>query len=58
VILEISTLVGACKSMRQGPHRFLLVRDSMGGLVALLNAERNANKLAGFVNVLVQPEIE
>jgi pimeloyl-ACP methyl ester carboxylesterase len=32
-------------------HRFLLVGGSMGGLVALLYAERNPNKIAGFVNV-------
>jgi len=34
-----------------GIHRFLLVGGSMGGLVALLYAERNPNKIAGFVNV-------
>jgi len=34
-----------------GLNRFLLVGGSMGGLVALLYAERNANKIAGFVNV-------
>jgi pimeloyl-ACP methyl ester carboxylesterase len=34
-----------------GLDRFLLVGGSMGGLVALLYAERNSNKLAGFVNV-------
>jgi pimeloyl-ACP methyl ester carboxylesterase len=32
-------------------NRFLLVGGSMGGLVALLYAERNLNKVAGFVNV-------
>jgi pimeloyl-ACP methyl ester carboxylesterase len=32
-------------------NRFLLVGGSMGGLVALLYAERNPNKIAGFVNV-------
>jgi pimeloyl-ACP methyl ester carboxylesterase len=31
--------------------RFLLVGGSMGGLVALLYAERNPNKVVGFVNV-------
>jgi pimeloyl-ACP methyl ester carboxylesterase len=31
--------------------RFLLVGGSMGGLVALLYAERNLNKIAGFANV-------
>jgi pimeloyl-ACP methyl ester carboxylesterase len=34
-----------------GLNRFLLVGGSMGGLVALLYAERNPNKIAGFVNV-------
>ncbi len=34
-----------------GLNRFLLVGGSMGGLVALLYAERNLNKIAGFVNV-------
>jgi pimeloyl-ACP methyl ester carboxylesterase len=34
-----------------GLDRFLLVGGSMGGLVALLYAERNPNKIAGFVNV-------
>jgi alpha-beta hydrolase superfamily lysophospholipase len=34
-----------------GLNRFLLVGGSMGGLVALLYAERNPNKVAGFVNV-------
>jgi pimeloyl-ACP methyl ester carboxylesterase len=34
-----------------GLHRFLLVGGSMGGLVALLYAERNPDKVAGFVNV-------
>ena len=34
-----------------GLNRFLLVGGSMGGLVALLCAERNPNKVAGFVNV-------
>jgi pimeloyl-ACP methyl ester carboxylesterase len=34
-----------------GLSRFLLVGGSMGGLVALLYAERNLNKIAGFVNV-------
>jgi pimeloyl-ACP methyl ester carboxylesterase len=32
-------------------NRFLLVGGSMGGLVALLFAERNLDKIAGFVNV-------
>jgi pimeloyl-ACP methyl ester carboxylesterase len=32
-------------------NRFLLVGGSMGGLVALLYAERNPDKIAGFVNV-------
>ncbi len=31
-------------------NRFLLVGGSMGGLVALLYAERNPNEIAGFVN--------
>jgi len=31
--------------------RFLLVGGSMGGLVALLYAERNPNRITGFVNV-------
>jgi pimeloyl-ACP methyl ester carboxylesterase len=31
-------------------NRFLLVGGSIGGLVALLYAERNPNKIAGFVN--------
>jgi pimeloyl-ACP methyl ester carboxylesterase len=31
--------------------RFLLVGGSMGGLVALLYAEQNPDKIAGFVNV-------
>jgi pimeloyl-ACP methyl ester carboxylesterase len=31
--------------------RFLLVGGSMGGLVALLYAERNPDKIAGFMNV-------
>ena len=34
-----------------GLNRFLLVGGSMGGLVALLCAERNPNRVAGFVNV-------
>jgi pimeloyl-ACP methyl ester carboxylesterase len=34
-----------------GLNRFLLVRGSMGGLVALLYAERNPSKIAGFVTV-------
>jgi pimeloyl-ACP methyl ester carboxylesterase len=34
-----------------GLNRFLLVGGSMGGLVGLLYAERNPNKIAGFVNV-------
>jgi pimeloyl-ACP methyl ester carboxylesterase len=34
-----------------GLDRFLLVGGSMGGLVALLYAERNPNKIIGFVNV-------
>jgi pimeloyl-ACP methyl ester carboxylesterase len=34
-----------------GLDRFLLVGGSMGGLVALLYAERNPGKIAGFVNV-------
>jgi len=34
-----------------GLNRFLLVGGSMGGLVALLYAERNLNTIAGFVNV-------
>lgn len=34
-----------------GLNRFMLVGGSMGGLVALLYAERNPNKIAGFVNV-------
>jgi pimeloyl-ACP methyl ester carboxylesterase len=32
-------------------NRFLLVGGSMGGAVALLYAERNPDKIAGFVNV-------
>jgi pimeloyl-ACP methyl ester carboxylesterase len=32
-------------------NRFLLVGGSLGGLVALLYAERNVDKVAGFVNV-------
>jgi pimeloyl-ACP methyl ester carboxylesterase len=34
-----------------GLNDFLLVGGSMGGLVALLYAERNLGKIAGFVNV-------
>jgi len=34
-----------------GLNRFLLVGGSMGGLVALLYAERNPNRIAGFANV-------
>jgi pimeloyl-ACP methyl ester carboxylesterase len=34
-----------------GLNRFLLVAGSMGGLLALLYAERNPSKIAGFVNV-------
>ncbi len=34
-----------------GLNRFLLVGGSMGGLVALLYAERNPNKIAGVVKV-------
>ena len=34
-----------------GLDRFLLVGGSMGGLVALLYAERNLHRIAGFVNV-------
>jgi pimeloyl-ACP methyl ester carboxylesterase len=34
-----------------GLDRFFLVGGSMGGLVALLYAERNPKKVAGFVNV-------
>jgi pimeloyl-ACP methyl ester carboxylesterase len=34
-----------------GLDRFLLVRGSMGGLVVLLYAERNPEKIAAFVNV-------
>src|SRR5271166_5885230 len=34
-----------------GLNRFVLVGGSMGGLVALLFAERNLNRIAGFANV-------
>lgn len=34
-----------------GLNRFLLVGGSMGGLIALLYAEHNPDKIAGFVNV-------
>lgn len=34
-----------------GLNRFLLVGGSMGGLVALLYAERNPNRITGFANV-------
>src|SRR5271165_1523625 len=34
-----------------GLNRFLLVGGSMGGLVALLYAERNPNRIAGIANV-------
>lgn len=34
-----------------GLNQFLLVGGSMGGLVALLFAERNPDKICGFVNV-------
>jgi pimeloyl-ACP methyl ester carboxylesterase len=51
--LNIDAVVELIESFitQLGLNRFLLVGGSMGGLVALLYAERNTAKIAGFANV-------
>lgn len=45
----VNLIEGFVDRLELGP--FLLVGGSLGGLVALLYAERNLNRVAGFVNV-------